>query len=286
MGTHPIFESDFDCLTDVKMSLKDMKSSFFSDLINGIRQQWPMLLSAGLIILELRKLREQLIQINQEINRLSDSNSSIGFRRARNSVSGVSTDDWFSVYDSEEDDEEELSEEDQELISRIDKLHYSGDKGIRDAWDLLKDKDSNSIEFLWRKTRSNCSMYGQFRAGSELGDQPEKRKEFATRALTFAEELIRRAPKLNHGHRYKAAALGCNMEFYPVKEKLANGKIVKECLDEALRCNPDDGSAHYILGRFYNELYKDVGRNEEAKQMIKWALEIPITFRSEEKEHA
>ena len=46
-------------------------------------------------------------------------------------------------------------------------------------------------------------MYGQFRAGSELGDQPEKRKEFATRALTFAEELIRRAPKLNHGHRYK-----------------------------------------------------------------------------------
>ena len=46
------------------------------------------------------------------------------------------------------------------------------------------------------------------------------------------------------------------MEFYPVKEKLANGKIVKECLDEALRCNPEDGSAHYILGRFYNELLK------------------------------
>lgn len=61
----------------------------------------------------------------------------------------MSTDDWFSVYDSEEEEEEELSEEDQELISRIDKLHYSGDKGIRDAWDILKDKDSNSIEFLW-----------------------------------------------------------------------------------------------------------------------------------------
>ena len=29
-----------------------------------------------------------------------------------------------------------------------------------------------------------------------------------------------------------------------------------------------------------------MGRNEEAKQMIKWASEIPITFRSEEKEHA
>merc|ERR1712131_176738 len=257
MGTHPIFESDFDCLTDVKMSLKDMKSSFFSDLINGIRQQWPMLLSAGLIILELRKLREQLIQINQEINRLSDSNTSIGFgRRARNSVSGVSTDDWFSVYDSEEEEEEELSEEDQEFISRVDKLHYSVDKGIRDAWDLLKDKESNHIEFLWRKTRSNCSMYGQFRAGSELGDQPEKRKEFATRALTFAEEIIRRAPRLNHGHRYKAAALGCNMEFVGTAEKVSNGKIVKDCAEEAIKLNPNDGSAHYILGRFYLELSK------------------------------
>merc|ERR1712168_1372167 len=164
-------------------------------------------------------------------NRLSDSNNSIGFgRRARNSVSGTSADDWFSVYDSDEDEEEELSEEDQEIISRIDELHYSGDKGIRDAWDLIKEKDhSRSIEFLWRKTRSNCSMYGQFRPGSDLGDQPDKRKEFANRALTLAEELIRRAPKLNHGHRYKAAAL---------------------------RCNPEDGSAHYILGRFYTELLK------------------------------
>lgn len=42
-----------------------------------------------------------------------------------------------------------MSEEDQEFISRVDKLHYSGDKGIRDAWDLLKDKESNHIEFLW-----------------------------------------------------------------------------------------------------------------------------------------
>ena len=70
----------------------------------------------------------------------------------------MSTDDWFSVYDSEEEEEEELSEEDQEFISRIDKLHYSGDKGIRDAWDLLKDKDSNSIEFLWECCHSDLNF--------------------------------------------------------------------------------------------------------------------------------
>ena len=46
-------------------------------------------------------------------------------------------------------------------------------------------------------------MYGQFRAGTEMGDNVEKRKEFAQRGLFLAEEVIRRAPKLNHGHRYK-----------------------------------------------------------------------------------
>ena len=33
-------------------------------------------------------------------------------------------------------------------------------------------------------------------------------------------------------------------------------KIVKECIEEALKCEPNDGSAHYILGRFYVELLK------------------------------
>ena len=56
---------------------------------------------------------------------------------------------------------------------------------------------------LKRKARAQCSMYGQFRPGTEMGDNVEKRKEFATRGLSFAEEIIRRAPKLNHGHRYK-----------------------------------------------------------------------------------
>ena len=113
-------------------------------------------------------------------------------------------------------------------------------------------------------------MYGQFRPGTEMGDNVEKRKEFATRGLGFAEEIIRRAPRLNHGHRYKgtkiinlvlyikfkAAALGCNMEFVGTAEKVSNGKIVKDCAEEAIKLNPNDGSAHYILGRFYLELLK------------------------------
>ena len=53
-----------------------------------------------------------------------------------------------------------------------------------------------------------------------------------------------------------AAALGCNMEFVGTTEKVANGKIVKDCAEEAIKLNPNDGSAHYILARFYLELLK------------------------------
>lgn len=238
------------------MNLKDLANLFAAAVADGCRY-WPILVSTGLVIIEIRRLRSQLEILNQDFLKIVETSAS-GSRRSRfNSISGTSTDDWFSIYDSDEDDDADLTEEDKELIKRVDALHYSGDKGIRDAWDILKDIDhSKSIEFLWRKTRSQCSMYGQYRAGTEMGDNPTLRKEYAQRGLTWAEELIRRAPRLNHGHRYKAAALGCNMEFFPIKEKVGNGKVVKDCIDEALRCNPDDGSAHYILGRFYVELLK------------------------------
>lgn len=303
-------------------------------LLEALVRHWPLILSAGMVMLELRKIRVTLAQIGDE---LAKKNSDSGERRLRrSSTSATSLDDWYSVYGSEQDElEDELSDDDKELIERIDKLHHGSDKGIRDAWDLLKDIDhSKSVEFLWRKTRAQCSMYGQFREGSEMGDDPEKRKEFAMRGLTLAEEVIRRAPRLNHGHRYKAAALGCNMEFVGTTEKVSNGKVIKDCAEEALRLNPNDGSAHYILGRFYSELlklpwmvrsmaakigipnatpedalrhieaskgnsghdkdvavqlyklYTQMGRNNDAREIVLWGIDLPIVFKSEEKYHA
>jgi len=172
-------------------------------LLDGLLNHWPLLLSTGLVLYELRNIRAQLVALAEELTRNNDKDSTRRLRRA--STSATSLDDWYSVYGSDQDElEDELSDDDKQLIEQVDKLHYSSDKGIRDAWDLLKDVDHNkSIEFLWRKARAQCSMYGQFRPGTEMGDNVEKRKEFATRGLSFAEEIIRRAPKLNHGHRYK-----------------------------------------------------------------------------------
>jgi len=48
-------------------------------------------------------------------------------------------------------------------------------------------------------------MYGQHRKNGPLGENYEKRKEFATRALEFADEIIKRAPRASVGHRYKGS---------------------------------------------------------------------------------
>jgi len=50
-----------------------------------------------------------------------------------------------------------------------------------------------------------------------------------------------------------AAALGCMMEFFSVTEKITYGKDIQNNLNEALKNDPKDGSAHYILGRFHFE---------------------------------
>ena len=46
-------------------------------------------------------------------------------------------------------------------------------------------------------------MYGQYRAGAELGDNIDMRKHFANQALAWADEIIKKSPKLPHGYRYK-----------------------------------------------------------------------------------
>jgi len=121
------------------------------------------------------------------------------------------------------------------------------------------------------------------------------------------------------------------MEFVGTAEKVSNGKIVKDCAEEAIKLNPNDGSAHYILGRFYLELlklpwmvrsmaakigipnateedalrhfeaskgnsghdkdvavqlyklYEKAGRNAEAKEVVLWAIDLPIVFLSDQK---
>lgn len=222
-------------------------------ILTGIKDYWPLLLSSGLLYLEIRHLRDEIKALQGAVSKLADNVPAGRTRRSLSISSGA--DDWFSVKSFEDSDEEPDADEcDPTLLKEIDTIHYSSDEGIRQAWDRIKDMDhSRSVELLMRKTRSQCSMYGQYRKGAELGDDVEMRRHFANQALKWAEELMRRAPNKPYGYRYKAAALGCMMEFFSVTEKVTNGKEIRNYLEKALEKDPKDGSAHYIFGRFHYE---------------------------------
>ncbi|CBY09378.1 unnamed protein product [Oikopleura dioica] len=232
-----------------------------------VQENWLLILSAGVLYCEIRNLRESIENLSRSIDNLSENN----FTRKRSRTLSIasSKDDWFSIKSEASveslnysDDsnaqtviEQPISENPQndEFLKLVDEKHYGSDSGIAEAWQMIKEKDNNDTQILIRKTRAQCSMYGQHRKNGPLGENYEKRKEFATRALEFADEIIKRAPRASVGHRYKAAALGCNMEFLGVTEKAEKGKIIKDCLTEALVCDPDDLKAHYILARWHFE---------------------------------
>jgi len=47
MGTHPIFESDFDCLTDFKIMCEEGEDDEFFDAldtVDGIEKRWDRLM--------------------------------------------------------------------------------------------------------------------------------------------------------------------------------------------------------------------------------------------------
>jgi len=240
-----------------------------SGFIQMVQENWLLILSAGVLYCEIRNLRESIEHLSRSIDNLSENNN-VSRRRSRSLSIASSKDDWFSIkseasvesLDYSDDSnaqtviEQPIGENPQndEFLKLVDEKHYGSDAGIAEAWQMIKEKDhNNDMQILIRKTRAQCSMYGQHRKNGPLGENYEKRKEFATRALEFADEIIKRAPRASVGHRYKAAALGCNMEFLGVTEKAEKGKVIKDCLTEALVCDPEDLKAHYILARWHFE---------------------------------
>lgn len=233
-----------------------------SGFVKMVQENWLLILSAGVLYCEIRNLRESIEHLSRSIDNLNES--SIARKRSRTLSIASSKDDWFSIKseasaESDSDAQTVIEQpicdaQNDEFLKLVDEKHYGSDAGIAEAWQMIKEKDhTTDTQILIRKTRAQCSMYGQYRKNGALGENYEKRKEFANRALEFADEIIRRAPRASVGHRYKAAALGCNMEFLGVTEKAEKGKIIKDCLTEALVCDPDDLKAHYILARWHFE---------------------------------
>ena len=105
------------------------------DALSSLRAHWPLLLSSGILYLEIRNLRREISALTGTVERLADGTGKLTGNSIRNrTYSTTSThDDWFSVksFDDEESEaEEDIPQEEIEFLEELDKLHYSSDKGI------------------------------------------------------------------------------------------------------------------------------------------------------------
>ena len=69
--------------------LSELAAHVISQLSDGCRRYWPILLSTGLLILELRRLRAQLENINQDFIKIIE-NCSSGSGRIRSRINSIS----------------------------------------------------------------------------------------------------------------------------------------------------------------------------------------------------
>jgi tetratricopeptide (TPR) repeat protein len=123
---------------------------------------------------------------------------------------------------------------------------------------LLKD-DSSNVEYLHNTAYLLC------KTGVLKKEETERQKDYHT-----AEYLSRKAIALNKNsadsHYTLALALGRINEHAPIKQKIANAKVIKTEAETAVKLNPKLARAWHILGHWHRAV---AGFNAVEKLMMK-----------------
>ena len=133
------------------------------------------------------------------------------------------------------------------LIAEGDSLYHIFDNEAAKAKYLiaLKEQPGNA-DILWRISRTEVDI------GEHLAkDAQEQRFQ---EALLYADSSIAVDPSNQYGHLRRAIALGRIALFKGVFKSVSLVKQIKNSLDECLKIDPDEPTAHYVLARTHAKL--------------------------------
>ncbi|XP_032359966.1 regulator of microtubule dynamics protein 1 isoform X2 [Etheostoma spectabile] len=107
---------------------------------------------------------------------------------------------------------------------------------------LLKYKDSDDAEFLWRLARASRDL-------SELPNMEDgRKKQLIFEGFEFAKKALEKDEKCFAAHKWYAVCLSDVGEYEGVKVKIGNSYIIREHLEKAIELNPKDATSLHILG--------------------------------------
>uniref|UniRef100_A0A3P9H4Y5 Regulator of microtubule dynamics protein 1 n=1 Tax=Oryzias latipes TaxID=8090 RepID=A0A3P9H4Y5_ORYLA len=107
---------------------------------------------------------------------------------------------------------------------------------------LVKYKDSDEAEFLWRLARASREL-------SFLPDtDPQRKTQLTSEAFEFVKRALERDDTNFAVHKWYAICLSDIGESQGVKAKIGNSFIIREHLEKAIQLNPKDATSLHILG--------------------------------------
>jgi tetratricopeptide (TPR) repeat protein len=133
------------------------------------------------------------------------------------------------------------------LIVQGDTLYHLFDnRGAEAKYLQALNNEPQNAEILWRLSRAEVDI------GEHLAENQQE--AHFQKALNYADEAIKADAKNPQGYLRRAIALGKIALFKGVFKSISLVKQVKESLDQCLQLNPNEPTAHYVLGRTHQKL--------------------------------
>ncbi|KAL1006719.1 hypothetical protein UPYG_G00075870 [Umbra pygmaea] len=132
-------------------------------------------------------------------------------------------------------------EKDEEVIEQADYLYSCGETEKLYQL-LLKYKDSDDAEFLWRLARASrdLSLLAHITA--------EEKNKLTFGAFEYAKKALEKNEACFAAHKWFAVCLSDIGDYEGVKVKIGNSYIIKDHLERAIELNPKDATSIHILG--------------------------------------
>ncbi|XP_073732909.1 regulator of microtubule dynamics protein 3 isoform X3 [Callorhinus ursinus] len=175
------------------------------------------------------------------------------------------------------------------LLQQADELHQGSEKGKREGFQLLlsnKPAYGSRQDFLWRLARAYSDM-------CELTEEVTEKKSYALNGKEEAEAALKKGDGNADCHQWYAVLCGQLAEHESIQRRIQSGFSFKEHVDKAIALQPENPMAHFLLGRwcyqaeelqpgfskagrvYISKCYRELGKNSEARQWMKLALELP-----------
>ncbi|XP_067234289.1 regulator of microtubule dynamics protein 1 isoform X2 [Chanodichthys erythropterus] len=131
--------------------------------------------------------------------------------------------------------------ESEEVLEQADYLYSCGETQKLHQL-LLKHKDSDEAEFLWRLARASRDL------ALLSSISAEEKKRLISEAFEYARRALEKNESSFAAHKWFAICLSDVGDHEGIKVKIGNSYIIRHHLERAIELNPKDATSIHILG--------------------------------------